>query len=348
MLRMLLTTLAMAVAVAGGAAAGSSCPAAGGMRFICGVLNPEDLVQVPGSNWIIASGMADAAKPGSGALTLIDATRAAAVRLYPSRQAMVKPSKVYGDCFGPPDADRFSAHGLNIRSDGPGRATLFVINHGREAVEVFAVDTRKHIPTLAWLGCVRAPVGAFFNSVAGLKDGRILATNFFQAPMTMQDLRSGKNTGAVYAWAPEGRFEKLPGTDAPGPNGIEVTPDMAWVFVAATGNKTLTRYDLAATDKAPWTMKLSFAADNLRWGPDGKLLAAGPGDAPDCKPAPGARCPQPGVIAALDPKTLTLSPVKTTAPEPAFQGLSSALIVGRTLWLGSHSADRVAYLPLDR
>src|SRR6266508_3346280 len=49
------------------AAQSAACTPAGGLSFICGVQNPEDLVVVPNSRWMLASGMA----PGSG-LHLVD------------------------------------------------------------------------------------------------------------------------------------------------------------------------------------------------------------------------------------------------------------------------------------
>lgn len=42
-------------------AADQSCTAAGNLKFICGVYNAEDLVQVPGTKWIIGSGFAGGA-----------------------------------------------------------------------------------------------------------------------------------------------------------------------------------------------------------------------------------------------------------------------------------------------
>jgi hypothetical protein len=45
----------------------AACDPAGNIQFICGVISPEDLVVVPGSAWVIASG--DAA---GGAITLIN------------------------------------------------------------------------------------------------------------------------------------------------------------------------------------------------------------------------------------------------------------------------------------
>src|SRR3979411_2383671 len=54
--------------------ASASCTPSGGLTFICGFPNPEDLVLIPNTRWLIASGMA----PGSG-LHLVD-TRAQTVR----------------------------------------------------------------------------------------------------------------------------------------------------------------------------------------------------------------------------------------------------------------------------
>ena len=40
----------------------AACTPSGGLSFICGVQNAEDLAPIPNSRWLIASGMA----PGSG------------------------------------------------------------------------------------------------------------------------------------------------------------------------------------------------------------------------------------------------------------------------------------------
>src|SRR5262245_40891449 len=65
-----------------------NCAPAGGLNFSCGVHNPEDLVLVPNTKWLVASGMA----PGSG-LHLVD-TQAKMVRnLYAPGVAMTRPDK---------------------------------------------------------------------------------------------------------------------------------------------------------------------------------------------------------------------------------------------------------------
>ena len=53
----LFTVGAAAIGVIGPAAAAEPCNPAGKLDFVCGPLNSEDLVQVPGTQWIVASGM---------------------------------------------------------------------------------------------------------------------------------------------------------------------------------------------------------------------------------------------------------------------------------------------------
>lgn len=318
------------------------CAPGAKLQYVCGVSRPEDLVQVPGSDWIIASGLVDPGQAGGG-LTLIDARsrRAAKAALSPGRARAP-----FQACPGPLDPSRFSAHGLNIRPAGAGRATLYVVGHGgREAIEVFDVDTRDGAPKIAWAGCIPAPAGAQMNSVAALADGRVAATDFYHAPMTMTDALAGRNTGAVYIWRPGGVFEKLPGTDLPGPNGVEVSPDGEWLFVAVTGTSSVMRYDLAAPQAPPKQVKTAFRSDNLRWAPDGRLLLAGPGPAPGCQPA-GASC-EGATVGALDPASLAVTLLLQAPPEPGFPGHSAAVIAGGALWLGSWQADRVAYVPMN-
>src|SRR5262245_65413709 len=88
-----------------------ACAPSGGLTFICGVANPEDLVLVPNSRWMLASGMA----PGSG-LHLVD-TRAKTVKnLYAAGTANARADKTkYAACPGPLDAKQALLHGLAIR-----------------------------------------------------------------------------------------------------------------------------------------------------------------------------------------------------------------------------------------
>ncbi|HEY0438179.1 MAG TPA: hypothetical protein VGC92_16175, partial [Phenylobacterium sp.] len=251
---------ALLLAASGSAAAqpappsGGDCAPGARLKFICGLKSPEDLVQVPGTDWIIVSGLGDAANPATptdtgGELALIDPAARTGRKLAFTGGA---PRAPYGDCAAAPDPARLLTHGLNILPAGRGKARLFVVGHGgREAIEVFEVASGKGPPNLTWIGCVKPPADAFDNSVVALKDGRVVFTDFLHKPSTFRDLLSGKVTGAVYVWTPGGTARKLPGTDLPGANGVEASADGRYVFVAVSGTAKVLRYELAATEKPP-------------------------------------------------------------------------------------------------
>jgi len=83
-----------AVLSAQGANQPPGCAPAGGLSFVCGIINGEDLVLVPNSAWLLASGMA----PGSG-LHAVD-TKAKAVRiLYGGATAAARADKTrFANC----------------------------------------------------------------------------------------------------------------------------------------------------------------------------------------------------------------------------------------------------------
>jgi hypothetical protein len=57
----------------------AGCEAIGNVRFICDQLGPEDLVAVPGSDWVLSSGMA-----ANGGIRLIDLRDKSTTVLFPS------------------------------------------------------------------------------------------------------------------------------------------------------------------------------------------------------------------------------------------------------------------------
>src|SRR5262252_9001811 len=104
--------LAAALCVAGAArAADDDCNPSGGLEFVCGLKNPEDLVAVPGTSWIIASGMS----AGVG-ISLIDARDGSRSMLYPGPSPAAKHDSLFADCTTPPDAAKLETHGLNLRT----------------------------------------------------------------------------------------------------------------------------------------------------------------------------------------------------------------------------------------
>src|SRR4030095_9878951 len=95
-----------------GTAQSAECTPSGGLTFICGVQNPEDLVLVPNTRWMLASGMG----PGSG-LHLVD-TRAEKVTTVDGvGTATARADKTkYTNCPGPLDPKLAVLHGLSLRA----------------------------------------------------------------------------------------------------------------------------------------------------------------------------------------------------------------------------------------
>ncbi|MDX1563552.1 MAG: hypothetical protein R3305_11530, partial [Gammaproteobacteria bacterium] len=169
-------------------AAQQACEPDGSVGFVCGPVNAEDLVLVPGTDWIVSSGMA----AGAG-FYLIDATSGDWTALaYGVRHD----AAAFPRCPVPPAADEFESHGLNIREASGTRSTLYVVGHGaREAIEVFDVDAAGARPTLTWKGCVVLPDGLAANSVASFADGSIVATILMLPGATFADSVAMRPTG---------------------------------------------------------------------------------------------------------------------------------------------------------
>ena len=328
----------------------ASCAPSGGLTFICGVANAEDLVLVPNSRWMLASGMA----PGSG-LHLVD-TRAKTVKnLYAAGAAATRADRTkYAGCPGPLDAKQALLHGLSLRSAAGGRFTVYATNHGgRESVEVFELDTSGAAPTATWIGCVLAPGKMSFNSVAAFTDGTLVATVLITPDKTFADAFAQRITGVVMQWTPgTAAFTALPGTELSANNGIETSPDDREFYVASTTTKRIVAFARNNTSKPLRVAQLKdFGPDNVRWTADNRLITAGllenePACGGTLKTEAGLTCPRGYVVVTIDPKTMAVTELARGPATPAFTGTAIAMQAGNELWLGSFNADRLAYRTL--
>ena len=348
----LLAGVVIAGSVSTPAAQSAGCAPSGGLSFICGVQNPEDLVLVPNTRWLLASGMA----PGSG-LHLVD-TQARTVRnAYAVGAAATRADRTkYANCPGPLDPKLMVLHGLSLRPAQTGRYTVYATNHGgRESIEVFELDTRTRgaAPSAAWVGCVPMPDNMAANSVAAFSDGSLVATGLIMPGKTFEDAFAGRLTGAVFLWTPgAATFRQLPGTELSANNGIETSPDDREFYVVSTTTKKIVVFSHANPGTPLRTAQLKeFGPDNVRWTSDNRLITAGMIDnEPACGGAPkteaGIRCSRGYVAATIDPKTMAVTEIARGPATPSFTGTAIAIRVGDELWLGSFNADRLAYRSL--
>jgi hypothetical protein len=333
-----------------GAEAQQACAPTGDVAYVCGPKNAEDLVLVPGTEWIVSSGMAE----GAG-FYLVD-SKAATFSALPFT---AQHDPAFAGCATPPAAQTFESHGLNVRATGSNRARLHVVGHGaREAIEVFDVDATGARPTLTWRGCVPMPEGLAANSVASFADGSLVATVLFMPGTTFADaIVERKPTGAVFKWSPgDAGFRLVEGTQLPANNGIEVSADGREIYVASSGLQTVVAFSNGnPARQLRSTRPLGFTPDNVHLGSDGRLYTAGmANDVPECGGTPGAQhdipklaaCPRPTIAVAIDPATMSDTVVATTEKTPAFSNATMMLPVGDQAWIGTFSGDRIARAPL--
>ena len=332
--------------------AADDCKPAQGLSFLCGAIKPEDLKRIPGTPYLVASGFS----PGSG-LKLVDTRRKQFRFWYTGAADQIAPDPPrYPDCATPPDPALFNARGLSLRKTGRASASLLVVNHGgREAVEVFAISmgAGRDAPTLRWQGCLRMPEGHVGNAVASYADGTVLVSVLTRPGMTITDFERGEKTGGIYERAPRGSgFSLIPGTELPGNNGLETARDDSGFYAVAFGLRAVALFKRGSTDgPAAIVPAPGFMPDNIHWNGN-RLIAAGmSSDEPACGGtrkiingvADTMQCPRGWRVAELDPRRKTFRLVAEGARMPGFNGVSQALLMGRTLWLGSYQADRIAY-----
>lgn len=335
-------------------AAEDECQASGGYQYICGPQSAEDLVLVPETAFIIASGY------GAGSpFYLIDAKAKSWSQLHPALPSAELNAGPFGACPAPPDFKKMVTHGLNIRQGKDGHSTLYVVGHGgREAIEVFDVNANGDSPVLSWKGCIVMPQGLVANSVASFADGSLLATVPLHPGKTLTDAMAGESTGAVYAWSPGAAgFSLIQGTELPYANGIEVSDDGKEFYVASSGVFTVGAYARSNPSRLLRTSRpMAIVPDNLHRGPDGQLLTAGLVLAhTDCGTIGGsqefnleefAACPRPFIVKAVDPQTMAIRNVAKGPANADFSNVTMALPVEGELWIGTFAGNRVAYRAL--
>jgi hypothetical protein len=315
------------------ASAPATCDAIGGVQFICGQNGPEDLVVVPGSQWVVASSYG-----GSGGIMLIRVKDRMSSVAYPGAAPKERlDAKTYNTCPGAPDAAfkaKFLTHGLYLQEGRNSVHTLYVVVHGgREAVEVFELDARPATPTLTWIGCAVAPDPIGLNSVRALPAGGFIATNFLPRNQQMAALQKGAVNGELWEWHTASGWQKVPGSEASGANGIEMSEDGKTLYVAAWGSQSFFRVSRGGAKPERQEVPLGFRVDNIRWSRDGSILAAGQGGA-----APNFTTQ----IVKVDPKTLKVTEVVNNPAVGPFSAGTVAVEIGSDYWVGSFRGDRIA------
>ena len=306
---------------------GLPCETVGEIRFICNLISPEDLAVVPGSEWVIASG-----NRAGGRIHLVSVRDKTASELFPGAARRERlDAATYPSCPGPIDpgeGDEFAAHGLYLNPGQGALHTLYVVHHGRrESIEVFEVDARA-TPTLTWIGCAVGTEPMRFNGVVALPDGGFVATS--------------PGSGDVWEWHTASGWTQVPGSEDTAPNGVEISADGRWLYVAGWSEQKMTRLSRGRTPVEKQVIDLDFRPDNLRMALDGSVIyAAGHSGIQD----PRRPLEEFTNVATIDPDTLAVRKIFQHAAMDGFVASTTAIRIGDEMWLGSHRGERIAYFP---
>jgi hypothetical protein len=323
-------------------AASSDCGSEQGLIYLCGLVSPEDIVNVGSTGLVLASG-----HRAPGRMYLIDPVAGTQSELLQGADFRLQhDTNAYPDCPGALNREAVDVHGLSLAETSPRRFSIYTTSHGdREAIEIYDLDLRGAVPILTWKGCVLLQQDGYFNAVAQLADGGFVATRMRDANARMDEIVPGSITGRVFEWHPAGQLQPLPGTELSLPNGIDVSADGRYLFATATFTQELVRFDRHATPIGKRAVSLPMLPDNVHWDGNGKLLIAGPNPV-DPAACVGGRCASGWTVVEVDPETLVVSRLGGADRSAAMQRASAAIRVGNEIWVGS-TQDRIARFPLN-
>jgi hypothetical protein len=305
---------------------------------LCGLRTPEDLLRVPGSDWVIASSLRGV---GVHAVHVRDYRT---LMLYPGPGAHARPDqRRYPGCPGPQSDNelaKFDTHGLALRRESATRFTLYAVHHGnRESIEVFALDMAGTLPAATWVGCIVAPEGVNLNSLVAVPGGGLIASNFLPPGKDPQAARTrvmaGEINGELWEWQAARGWAKVPGSEASGANGVEISPDGKWIYFNAWGNKSFVRLSRGPRPPRRTDVPLGFRLDNIHWAPDGTILGGGQTD-----PDVASR------VIKIDPRTLEVKQLLEKPDTKAFLHSTGAIQVADEIWLATSRTDAIAIFPL--
>ncbi len=327
-------------------ASAQTCQDEPGISYVCGPRNAEDILRLGGSDWLLVTGMNGELTGGglNGRLHLVNHRTREWREIFPGPAPRTAHNlQMFGGCPGPIDSTDFSAHGIALLQMVEDVYYVYMTSHGaREAIEVFELDVSGE-PAIAWVGCVPMPATSWTNSVAVLDDGGFYATQFMDPSGSGLDgVRRGEITGHVFEWHPGQEVRVVPGTELSGPNGIAVSLDQRWLYVAAFGSFEVVRFDMASVPPEKESVFVGITPDNIRWA-GRNLITAGGNVRADCSP-PG--CGSGGwSVVEITPFNMSANRIAGADASAALQGASSALIVDDEIWVGTFNGDRLAILP---
>ncbi|WP_439213125.1 hypothetical protein [Duffyella gerundensis] len=321
--------------------------------YVKNILNPEDMVVIPNTTWVVTSTDKTPGKEKPGYLYLIDSTTG----LAQLAKAKVAPVSSAGDpgCK-PPELNDLAMSGLAIRNTADGSYQLMAVNRGgRMSIEFFKINLASAKPALTWSGCLLMPDKAFPNAVVPLNDGGLAITISFETDNKnlMQHLENKVSTGYLLEWHKHNGFKRVAGSELPLDNGLKISPDGKFYYIASWGSESIVRLPTSSGNGKPLNVNIGMKPDNLSWSSNGKLIVAGQLQSAtkifNCVASDNDICPIPFKIIEVAPDTL--APIRVLVDGEKMENYAAAttgLEVGNELWVSAFRNTKIARYRLEK
>lgn len=315
--------------------------------YIQNTINPEDMVVVNKTHWVIASTDKTPSKKKPGYLYLINSLSGKAELV----NAKIAPIPTAGDPSCKPIVmSDLAMSGLAMRNKTDGAHQLIAVNRGkRMSVEFFNVDLSGSKPALTWSGCVVMPAKAFPNAVVPIGQDGLAMTISFETDNTqlIEQLEEKENTGYLLEWTKRKGFTRVPNSELPLNNGLKISPDGKFYYIAGWGGETLLRLPTASGSGKPLLVNIGVKPDNLSWSSTGKLIVAGQIQSAakifSCVASNKDICPVPFKIIEVDPTNLTTLRVLVDGVKmDTYAAATTGLEVDNEMWVSSFRNNKIA------
>lgn len=321
--------------------------------YVKNTVNPEDMVVIPNTPWVVTSTDKTPGKEKPGYLYLIDSASGNAHQVN-AKVAFV--SSAGDPTCKPLKMDDLAMSGLAISSTTDGTHQLMAVNRGkRMSVEFFNIDLSTSKPAFTWSGCLIMPDKAFPNAVVPLSNGGLAVTISFETDnrALMQQLENRVNTGYLLEWSQQHGFKRVAGSELPLNNGLKISPDGKFYYIAGWGSESILRLPTSSGSGKPLQVNIGMKPDNLSWSRDGKLIVAGQLQSAtsifNCVASDKDVCPVPFKIIEVDPNNLsTLRVLVDGENMKTYAAATTGLEVGNEIWVSAFRNTKIARYRLNQ
>ncbi|WP_295793990.1 SMP-30/gluconolactonase/LRE family protein [Mucilaginibacter sp.] len=305
-------------------------------HYLKGVPNPEDLMEIPGSDWIVVSSMAGD-NNSSGRIYCVNRKTEKLLSLFNIDKGKTK--------LGYNNLERFAPHGIYIRQIAINNYRLMVINHGsREAIETFQLYFKDALPELLWESNINFPGNVWANGLVTDNSGNIYATAMYDPndKEFLQKFSAKIPTGQVWKWTPSNGWLPFYKKTFSAANGIAISKNGKYLYVSEWAARRI--YKLSTTNSLDTTsVTVDFLPDNIRWTKDNEMTVTGQ------KSSPMTLFTNKGVnkkiiyfsIIKINPNSLKTRKI-IEGGDKNFANATGTLEIGDTYWVGCVADDKIA------